>query len=96
MRMIDLLGPMDRAAQRAGAFGRIRFIRPVSFAESTGTVREIYDQILAEYGLGGPYFVTSVSPPLLATTWNLLRTSMLFRPTWTREGRSDRGRRGEG
>lgn len=80
MRMIDLLGPMDRAAQRAGAFGRIRFIRPVSFAESTGTVREIYDQILAEYGLGGPYFVTSVSPPLLATTWNLLRTSMLSGP----------------
>lgn len=80
MRMTDLLEPMDRAAQRAGAFGRIRFITPVSYAESTGTVRDIYDQILAEYGLGGPYFVTSVSPPLLATTWNLVRTSMLSGP----------------
>ncbi len=75
-----LLGRIDGAAQRAGAFGRIRYIKPVSYAESVGDVREIYDQVLEEYGLGGPYFVTSVSPPLLAATWGLLRTSMLSSP----------------
>jgi AhpD family alkylhydroperoxidase len=75
-----LLGRIDGAAQRAGAFGRIRYIKPVSYAESVGDVREVYDQILEEYGLGGPYFVTSVSPPLLAATWGLLRTSLLSSP----------------
>lgn len=75
-----LLGRIDGAAQRAGAFGRIRYIKPVSYAESVGDVREVYDQIIEEYGLGGPYFVTSVSPPLLAATWGLLRTGLLSSP----------------
>jgi AhpD family alkylhydroperoxidase len=75
--MASLLGIIDRAAQRAGAFGRMRFIKPVSYAEATGVVRELYDQILAEYGLGGPFFVTSVSTPLLAATWGLVRTNLL-------------------
>lgn len=75
-----LLGRMDGVAQRAGAFGRTRYIKPVSYAESAGHVREVYDQIIDEYGLGGPFFVTSVSPPVLAATWGLLRTSLLSSP----------------
>lgn len=77
MTFTGLMGSIDRAAQRAGAFGRMRFIEPVSYSESTGAVRDVYDQILREYGLGGPFFVTSVSPPLLAATWGLIRASVL-------------------
>ena len=78
--MASLMGTMDRAAQRAGAFGRMRFIEPVSYSGSTGTRRAVYDQILAEYGLGGPFFVTSVSTPLLAATWGLVRAGVLSSP----------------
>ena len=76
--MVALLGRLDRTIQRAGLFGRVRYIQPIRYTESSGTVRAIYDQILAEYGLGGPYFVLSVSAPLLAAFWNLTRVSMLW------------------
>ncbi|MDP3966673.1 MAG: hypothetical protein Q8Q02_00200 [Nocardioides sp.] len=71
---------LDRTAQRVGAFGRMRYVTPVRYRESTGTHRAIYDQILAEYGLGGPFFVTSVSTPLLAATWGLVRASVASGP----------------
>lgn len=78
--MHAVMEALDRRAQQVGAFGRMRYITPVRYRESTGTHRAIYDQILAEYGLGGPFFVTSVSTPLLAATWGLVRPSVVSSP----------------
>jgi AhpD family alkylhydroperoxidase len=78
--MAAWLDHVDRMAQKAGAFGRMRFIEPVAYGDAQGRTRAIYDQILEEYGLGGPFFVTSVSEELLSATWNLARHSFLLSP----------------
>lgn len=75
-----LLDTVDRVAQQAGAFGRMRYVDPVSYREATGEVKRVYDEVTAGYGLGGPFFIASVHAPLLAGTWAWLREAMVCGP----------------
>ena len=57
--------------------GTINHLKPVKYKESTGDIRNIYDEIILDYVLGPPFVLHVSIPDLMAGAWSLVRETMI-------------------
>nr|WTA64412.1 carboxymuconolactone decarboxylase family protein [Micromonospora sp. NBC_00855] len=82
------MGRLLARATRRTTFAHIRYVRPVAPAAARGVVAEVYQQLVAEFGmLAPPVVLHSPAPDLLAASWVLLRETLLAQGTVPRRAR---------
>lgn len=55
----------------------IRNGKPVTYRESTGEIRKIYNDIMLDYVLGPPFTAHVAIPELMAGAWSLVRYTLI-------------------
>jgi hypothetical protein len=55
----------------------IRFLEPIKYADSTGDVKKVYDEISYDYVLAAPFTLHASNPKIMAGSWSLVRESLI-------------------